>query len=225
MHNVCLRWLLVLTLGWAGTASAALMPPVTVGGNQWLQPLDFVNQSWNDIAAECDRGTGICNGSLGGNVLTGWTWASIPDLNDLFTVFGVEGTPTVTDPGTQIRYAFTGLNTWAPDIFAQFLPTDNIADFDGIVVGGLLRNPAPATLGAAGFVATEVPGPRGTILDFAGTTDASGFAVDEPFATVGGWFYRAEVPSPATLPLLGIGLAALYCIRRRSTPQRQISRH
>lgn len=204
-----------LMFSWTGSSSAALIPPVTVDGNQWLQPLDFVNHSWNDIAGVCDPGTGICNGSLGGNVLTGWTWASIPDLNALFIASGVAGVPGITGPSPQFTYDFTGFNTWGPNFLALFLPTDNIADSNGVRVEGFLRNSFPATVIAAGGVVTGFHGPRGTILDVAATTDAGTLAVDEPSATVGGWFYRAEVASPATLPLLGVGIAALSYSRRR----------
>lgn len=226
MHKVYLMWFLVLTLGWAGTASAALMPPVLVGGNQWLQPLDFVNQSWNDIAAVCDRDTGICNGTLGGNVLTGWMWASVPDLRALFTASGIPS-PVITDP-PGLEVAIGGLNTWGAAFLATFLPTDTIADSSGVRVDGFLRNSLPANLIAAGAVGTGFHFPRGIIADFALTVDGTttgSVTPDQRSATVGGWFYRAEVPSPATMPLLGISLAALYCFRRNSIKQRQISRY
>lgn len=59
--------------------------PVTVDGLEWMQVTDTVNFSWNDMASVCDVGTGACTGSLGTTDLTGWTWASILDVGQLFS--------------------------------------------------------------------------------------------------------------------------------------------
>lgn len=56
----------LLTTVWAGSANAELSAPVTVDEREWLQPVDFLGYSWNDVNAVCDANSGLCNGSLGG---------------------------------------------------------------------------------------------------------------------------------------------------------------
>lgn len=54
-------------------------------GKEWAQPDLFTNVSWNSINAVCPRG--ICSGTLKGYGMTGWTWASVDDLNSLFNTY------------------------------------------------------------------------------------------------------------------------------------------
>ncbi|KZX58327.1 hypothetical protein A3709_02370 [Halioglobus sp. HI00S01] len=44
---------------------------VEVDGREWLQPMEFLNLSWLDVAAICDSNTGACNGMLGAIDVTG----------------------------------------------------------------------------------------------------------------------------------------------------------
>lgn len=85
MLKIIQQFLIVLIVtGWAGSASADLKPPVAVNGLEWLQPVDFKGYTWSAINTVCNATTGVCIGSLGGNDLTGWTWAGVDDINGLF---------------------------------------------------------------------------------------------------------------------------------------------
>ena len=49
---------------------------VRANGKEWIQPAIFANISWESINDVCPATTGICDGSLAGINMTGWTWAS-----------------------------------------------------------------------------------------------------------------------------------------------------
>ena len=68
---------------------------VTVNGKEWAQPKDFVNYSFDQVSAACPEG--ICSGTLPGSELdlTGYTWASLDDVSQLFNSYGV--TPPFTE--------------------------------------------------------------------------------------------------------------------------------
>ncbi len=60
---------------------------VSVDGKQWLQPDLFKNVTWNEINAVCPGGDCIEGGILSGHDMTGWTWASVDELNALFNYY------------------------------------------------------------------------------------------------------------------------------------------
>jgi hypothetical protein len=219
MSKIIRRFMVVLALtGWAGSASAALLPPVTVGGTSWLQPLDFVNNTtWGDINTVCNAVTGACNGSLGGNDLTGWTWASISDVNVLFNHY--IGSP-VLSPDTFGYYASMGVD-WLSAMQADgFLETFNYPGSPDI--------PAWSTIG--GFHRTTIG--DGQVYTRALTTNAQHSEVVTGVSTGtnntqiynGAWFLQgdistlagvpAAVPITDTLALVAFGLCALGFTKR-----------
>jgi hypothetical protein len=85
---------------------------ITVGGKEWLQPNLFTKPSWNDINAVCPAG--VCRGELNGIDMTGWTWASVDDVNALFNYY--IGTEEL-GPGPG---GFTEADSdWAPAFFSD----------------------------------------------------------------------------------------------------------
>jgi hypothetical protein len=60
-----LNMVVLALLACAGSVHAG---PIAVAGREWLQPVDFVNFSWNTINETCDAANGgACAGSLGGS--------------------------------------------------------------------------------------------------------------------------------------------------------------
>lgn len=58
---------------------------VTVDGREWAQVDLFTNLTWDQINAVCPEG--VCAGILNGFDMTGWTWASVDDVNALFNFY------------------------------------------------------------------------------------------------------------------------------------------
>lgn len=205
--------MVVLALGWAGSANADLMAPVYVDGYTWLQPVDFVDYSWSDIAEVCDPLTGSCTGWLGDNDLTGLTWASQLDVSNLYeatipsywpggiTSVDVYGNPVISD-----------FNNFY-DVYG-FAPT-----FEGDFGLGRLRQIFAYT--ASGddietvFQATEYFAENIYVAANNGDYQNINSGHD-----IGAWFF-SEVPTPATIPLLGIAFTALAYRRKRKRINRR----
>lgn len=75
---------------------------VTVQGRQWAQPDLFLNLSWDTINAVCPGGACGSDAILNGWDVSGWTWASTEDLNNLFNYYSVNSSdpiPNLLGPG------------------------------------------------------------------------------------------------------------------------------
>jgi hypothetical protein len=209
------RLLVVLAIsGWAGSISAALIDAVDVEGTKWLQPIDFHGYSWNDVSEVCDSSTGVCSGLLGPTDLTGWTWASLDEVNSLLNNF------IVTEPKLVLGTDFVYCDMCVDAYFAAgfnyetvFVPSTGWLR----VSGGVSRTTSLADIeraygravGQSAFVG--ILGSNTTILKD-GSCDIGATCSGDS----GAWFY-SEVPTPETTPLIAIGLAGLGAMWRKKT--------
>lgn len=115
---------------WVGTANAEPITAadiVSVDGKDWAQVDLFTFLSWNDINAVCPSGVCVDGGMLNGHTMTGWTWASVDDVNAMFNVYlsaaGVTGSDLL-GPGPD-DYRVQGGAVWADALEAQWRLTFN----------------------------------------------------------------------------------------------------
>jgi len=85
---------------------------VRVGANEWAQPDLLNNLSWHDVAEACPDS--VCTGTLNGFDVTGWTWASVSQVNALFNAYGVE--PPLVGAG---EFVSLSRSEWAPLFFSS----------------------------------------------------------------------------------------------------------
>jgi hypothetical protein len=65
-----------------------VLASIIVDGREWAQPDLFGGLTSAGISAVCDSGdTGVCNGVLNGFDMTGWTWASLADVLELYASY------------------------------------------------------------------------------------------------------------------------------------------
>lgn len=189
------------TITWAG--------PI-IEGREWLQPADFLGYSWNDFNAVCAGGP--CVGSVGvsGPDITGWTWASIFEVGDLFSSgTGHPGGMSLYD-SAQASEVFDFLSDTG---FERTSTAQQAIDF--------------GVAGVAGFSSTQslVSGEAFTGFIQAGLFPE--FFVGSIISTIhtqpadiatefyGAWLYRTvNVPSPHSLGLFLLALALLANKRR-----------
>jgi hypothetical protein len=206
MKNVT-QWLSAMVFA-AGAGLANAGPIVTVGALEWLQPLDFADSySWDDISAVCDPTSGACNGFLGGNLLTGWTWASVSDINALFNFFIG---PAVVGPGpaevSAERTDWVGLMTTYGFTASSFSDPFFVVSS----ISGILRDTDAQGEKLYGQMLTGRD-----FINFDGLSFASSnniIASNVPGSGV--WFVRA-VPVTNTMALVVLGFCSLLFARRK----------
>lgn len=87
---------------------------VVVNGTTWYQPALFTNLSWDEINAVCPSGPCVPGSMLNGQDMTGWTWATVDDMNTLFNSY--IGTPEL-GPGPGSIVDSTDTVTWSTEFF------------------------------------------------------------------------------------------------------------
>jgi hypothetical protein len=160
---------------------------VAVPGREWLQVDLFLNLSWNDIIAVCPVAAGgVCTngGVLNGYNMTGWTWASVDDVNALFNHYiGSEE----LGPGPDEYETGIGNTTWATAFFNDWrgfdLPGFSVDTTPGLV--GWVRNLVNEVEAYNPFigVAVTIDGDDAINTGYSGDIEGKG-------EYLGGWFYR-----------------------------------
>jgi hypothetical protein len=165
---------------------------IAVDGKQWYQPYLFTELSWAEINAVCPAGE--CAGVLNGYDMTGWTWASIKDVNALFNYYiGSE----VLGPGPDEFFEIY-TSAWATAFFRDgWQPTyrELLCDLatgcpDPFYrrIWGWMRNLSNLGKASWGLIADNDSGGMGAYDEASTNHNYSNKDVSRP--KLGGWFYR-----------------------------------
>jgi hypothetical protein len=165
---------------------------ILIDDKQWYQPYLFSGLSWEDINAVCPAGE--CAGVLNGYDMTGWTWASIEDVNALFNHYLAmsdgrrhcgQDNDKMLGPGPGA--CFERGSAWADAFFSDgWRPTSGGTPFGESHVSGWMRDLSQSGESTLGGIVEESQGVFG--FDFAFTDSSDSLLGSEQGA--GGWFYR-----------------------------------
>lgn len=157
---------------------------VLADGKEWAQVDLFTGLSWIDISAVCSVDNGVCSGVLNGYNMTGWTWASLDNVNALFNFYiGAE----VLGPGPD-DYHDSADSKWATAFFNQWRATGGTG-FQ--MLGGSMRTVAEEgkAYAAAAFNDVDTGGVPGSEPGDMVVTFLERDVLDRS-ASDGAWFYR-----------------------------------
>lgn len=206
---------LAVAVGAGHAGAGPITDTVMVNGREWAQVDLFVGLSWSGINSVCPGG--VCgNGTLMGFDMLGWTWASTEELNSLFNYYSGNSSdpnPNLLGPGPgRVNTESTVPNSYAQLFYLDgWRPTSTVF-FESRETMGRTAD-SPDYFAGIG-VSPSFLGP--------GTSNMAGTNYSDAFWNPGAWFSRpdpAAVPSPATVTLLVIGLAALGHHRRPRRPR------
>ena len=221
-----MRFLVLVLLVASANVSAFPMDPVRVGEHDWLQPVEFTGLNWSEIDSACPASSGgVCNGSLNGIDVSGWTWADSEGVIGLFNHFLAEFIPSAPPPALTGIYdsLWFGGDTTAmqlAQLFVYFTPTETRpiwGPYGGAVAGRTrdlwsgsgITNPtgywrASSCLSTNTCRSYITPSLRASLQGYSGW---------------GAWLYRtAEIPTPTTLVLFMLALTSLVCSRLKANP-------
>lgn len=186
---------------------------VLIDGTDWRQLTETTGYSWNEIATVCPFGGGACLGSLGLTDFSGWTWATVSEVGDLFMFL----TP---HPGGVFNYQELE-SAWAAAIFNLFTPT--FSDIGSTRLTGMSATKVPSRSNLA-YVPEILDRPIlfSGLPDEANTANVRGVDLKGNVDNPGVWLYRdaaTPIPEPSTMLLFGTGLVVmiLYVWRRERT--------
>tara|TARA_R110000823_G_scaffold47903_16_gene121944 strand:- start:33556 stop:34599 length:1044 start_codon:yes stop_codon:yes gene_type:complete len=168
---------------------AAMAEPVYRDGRTWLQPA-IPPTSWNALQSLCPPPAARCQGSIGDINLTGYTWATALEVQALFAGYGGPG---FVAPGASFSATEQDGSTWAPRIISDFAPQGG--DFETQITSGMVS--AGAFPGPQAVSVTDRDPPD--LPDRVAVTELP--SGDLEGSTLGGWFWRDDLPDPRPLIL------------------------
>ncbi|GAB5449801.1 MAG: hypothetical protein Hals2KO_01290 [Halioglobus sp.] len=155
---------------------------------EFAQPDLFIELSWNEIRAVCPPWNNYeCDGILNGWDMTGWTWADVVIISDVFNTYGV--TPPL-NPFPDGR-AQNG-STWAPAFFSD--SWREIVNVGGAnpyrEIQGWIRD--EGVLFGHGLIGWMRDGDTPLFIDLASTNQSYTKTTATTF--LGAWFHRPLPP-------------------------------
>ncbi len=177
-HALVILMLYALTFANPGWAAS-----VVVEGKEWLQPREFDHYTWNQVNAVCPVGS--CTGVLPGSSvdLTGFTWASVNEVNALFNHY--IGTPVLGPGPAEYNEADS---SWAPAFHNDFSLTWLDAGIRS--VSGMTRDSLPG--GEASLGELQL----GFFSQKDGASTLRAWPKDDASYNYGQWFWRPAITPP-----------------------------
>ena len=152
---------------------------ISVAGSVWAQTDLFTGLSWNAINAVCPAPTGDCinGGTLNGYNMTGWSWASVDEVNDLFNAYIGGG---AMGPG---KDSYLEQNSaWAPAFYSAGWRATLTGGSSQQIIGWL--NEADTILGSQAFLSDQLGGSADQASTFSANLKSSSNG------NWGAWFYQ-----------------------------------